>query len=258
MIFSIFHALILATADRLPLEYAQRTCLKKFTDAASETQQINGSLQYRNLWDHFMSSPNAANYGVCGFRGIVCTEGRVTYLSIDLSNGGASMGLTEQTIVDMAWLPPTIMSVNIEYTWMRNGWQSEELPRNLRTMRLLHCDSRRVPHAPFSQKTVNLGKLPRHMESLYVVGGWYRGQLIIDDLPATMEILYLSNRSFKAATVYLDGIPKGMKLVGIEHFGKQKVKIGLIGDKTTGALIYGEPSAIIACLRALGKAWVLG
>ena len=262
----ILNTLILSTADRPPLENTQRTCLRKFTDPASLRPSIYttssgeqfGQEAYSNLWDHFVSAPEAATEGVCGFRGIKCRNGIITSLTVSVADGGASTEMAKQACVDMAWLPPTIMGVSIVHTVMLNGWRSEDLPRKLRLMRLHRCRSSNSSLQPAGDKTIDLRKLPLEMENLYIVGGWYNGSVVIDDLPPKMQILYLSNANFREAIVNLDGLPVKMALVGIRRYGKSNtIKIHKIGGRPTKAVISGQKNTIVARMIELGKRNIL-
>ena len=157
-------------------------------------------------------SPNKND--MCTWRGVGCTRSTVSSFHLSSNESNISWILT------MDWLPPSVQALHLERIPTWNGWLAERLPQDLRYMCLIFCSARFT-----SMRSINLHKLPRLLEELYVRQGWYEGAVHIANLPETMRVLCIQYRWINHAVIDEESLPKKLTHVRISPSDPDKIKI---------------------------------
>ena len=109
-------------------------------------------------------------------------------------------------------MPPTAMFVCLRDTHVINGWTTERLPRGLRYLELRGLEIHRTT---LRDRKIDLRRLPTKMQELFVIGGWYSGQVCLENLPQSMRITRLANAVITEAFIAHERLPVGIEGVSI-------------------------------------------
>ena len=170
----------------------------------------------------------------CTWRGIECTAKEITSLImtailIKEELPIVSWSLETQYVpwkIDMDWLPPTLRVIHLNRLVLEDGWVAERLPRELRYLNVIRCNSRANTK---KSREVRLHRLPRKLVELFVHEGWYSGKVLLIDLPKSLQILALVHESLEKVYVDSTQLPKSLRRV-IVFSTKRLVKVTEIAD----------------------------
>ena len=184
-------------------------------------------------FDRYFGDPIETGRPLCIWRGVLCTYGVVTTFVIARIQG-------KEFAVNMAWLPPTLAHVHFDgATLGGRGLQAERLPRALRYLFVKDCRSEDPSAVPAN---FNFCMVPRKMEELYIIRGWFAGTVDLCDLPAPMRVLQIVHQSVQ--TVFIDWakLPEPIKLISLSKlgiFGPEIVSVGG-GERPAHLVRFGD------------------
>ena len=168
----------------------------------------------------------------CSWIGVGCVENIVD--SINLRS--------HRECIRMEWLPSSIRYIALHRCNTSTGWTADELPRALRFLSMSQCrnmsDYRKKQKC---SKKVDLQRLPSSLEELFVVDGWFVGDLRITDLPKTLRLLLISNDYIRKAHIAFENLPPKLLMLCVKSY--RKVTIKAIGDKLEDSRVTSDASS---------------
>ena len=168
----------------------------------------------------------------CDWQGVYCQSGTVRTIRIHTSNFKTMGNAMPDVLIDMRWMPPTTTFVGLTDLHVLNGWATERLPRALVHMSLRNVFSHQIGTGVWP---IDWQKLPRKMEELSLINGWYYGETMIDRLPVGMRLLRIRHSSIQMAYVHFESLPLGLERLAVRNGreGKDGVRIcgmGVVKD----------------------------
>ena len=168
----------------------------------------------------------------CAWRGVECTDGLVESILVDPKAVLFDRG-RKKILVDMDWIPGTAKYVRLDTVYARNRWLVERLPRDLRSLMMTFVHVASNTH---SERKINLSVLPRRMEELFLIKGWYEGPVHIANLPASMRVIEIVNAGLMQAAVDFAGLPLGFEAMIVANMkAKEGEAVRIRGLGMTGS-----------------------
>ena len=179
------------------MDHQQRRCMRNLIQ-----EPIIGTDEFRN---HYFTPFTRDDNDVCNFRGVRCSEGVMERFM--LKNRRHEYRFNELHCIQTQWLPSTLQFVYMDAITLLNGWQSQNLPRELRFFHVSFISVRTWTDVG----SIDLRKLPSKIEELHSFFGWYCGKIVLTNLPSTLRTLQIFHAETRA--VYYDAmrIPIGLE-----------------------------------------------
>ena len=201
--------LFLCTADSTIDDQSkerQKFIMQRFLDPESEpTPVFNFS-----LIDHLTRDRLAHKEDPCSWDGIECTNGRVTRIKIILRP-------KDKVACAIEWIPPTVRALRLDNISLANGWSADTLPRDLRFLLLRYCKTK-TKYNRHSFQSIDLSKLPSHMEEIHILNSWPFGNLCIQSLPPTMKIIDIASSTISKALIDFENLPEKLRSIRLQTF----------------------------------------
>ena len=103
--------------------------------------------------------------------------------------------------VYVEWIPPSTEYLVLWIIQLKNGFDAEKLPRELRFLLLNECF---IKDKEKLRQKFNFGNLPEEIEEFHVLHGKLFGDIVITSLPQTLRILQVKHEAL--CYVHLDAL----------------------------------------------------
>ena len=214
------------------------TALCSLTCADPVSDAMNSSMQ--KIFVTQMFKMNAVKYpdsvlrdidkdvrgDVCWWRGIQCTDGKVTTLVLNQSRFPIEL--------DVDWLPPTLTKVKVRHIGMGQVFHTRRLPRGL---------TKCVIQAAHLRGSLDLQALPEKIEILDLAHNSMYGVLYVVEMPQTVKRICLTNNVIQKVFVNNACLPKCLGEIQVTSTRKP-VKIRSIGDGKVDARVHSSKFTI--------------
>ena len=212
----------------------QQICMRRLIDPGLKKIRPK---KRQNIPTMFRDSTMIADH--CSWDGVHCTAGVVDGLLVTPEEDIFAFNMHTCAVVDMDWLPPTLVKFTLEYVYTHTGWATHMLPRELRFLLMRECWVRTKGRP---KRFVDLNRLPHKMEELHLFNTPLYGSIRIARLPETMRIVDIAAREGHTAKVYFEGLPKSLQSMVItlaNTYGKG-IKLVGIGERQADPRVTSE------------------
>ena len=211
LLFVCFNSLLTSTADIMPVPFDSQTqthCMRNFLRMSPDDQDLYSRSELRKI-----IRDNAND--VCAWRFVTCEDGIVRQFS----------GFFRDNLhIDLQWAPSTIRDLKIFNTQIGEVLETRQLPRCLLVCVITHAGLRGSP---------DLGHLPPNIVSINWNNNDFFGTLFIDDLPKSLERLFLARSLIRKVIVRNEAVRACTNLQEIQvHHRLKNVKVKCIDEKT--------------------------
>ena len=211
IIFSVLHGLCFSD----PAEDALHATMQR--DIVSQMFRLDTQKYSENT---VRDIDKGFRYDVCRWRGITCTDGKATSLSLTQN--------TYSICLDIHWLPPTLTSVTTQSIAIISRLYTSRLPRSLTRCVIRYGDL---------HGSLDLRTLPAKMEVLDLRRNALGKILYVGHMPETMKRIFLAYNLFTKVVVCNVSLPRNLEEIQVMNALK-KVKLSCVDDKRVDSRVH--------------------